>query len=525
MGIPYYFSYLVKNNPEILIELKNLNKKINNFYLDCNSIIYDSVRLIEYTTDKEFEEDLLKLVCDKIEEYIKLIEPTNQVIIAFDGVAPVAKLNQQRNRRHKSSFEKQVFSSYKNTASWNTTSITPGTLFMKKLNTHIKKHFEKSNLCKNIKVYSSDVPGEGEHKLYEFIRNFPEKHKDEVTVVYGIDADLIMLSINHLPICNKIYLYRETPYFIKSINNTLEPNKCYIINIPKLANEIIYRMNDYKEANFIYEKNKLYDYIFLCFLLGNDFMPHSPCLNIRTNGMDIVLKIYSELFKNSEKNLTNGKEIYWKNVRLLFSEIAKNEEQYLKDEFVIRKKWEKRPTRNKTSEDKLEKMNLIPIKNRNTEKLINPNIIGWKKRYYKYLFDIEDVNSYIQKICVNYFEALEWTFKYYGDSCYDWRWCYHYNYAPLFSDLVKYIPYFNTEFIEKQEMNPISPELQLAYVLPEEYQYLINNDKIKENINKHKHLFYSKETKFHWEFCKYFWEGHLELPETNINLLEKLLTK
>ena len=95
----------------------------------------------------------------------------------------------------------------------------------------------------------------------------------------------------------------------------------------------------------------------------------------------------------------------------------------------------------------------------------------------------------------------------------------------MFSDLVKYIPYFNTEFIEKQEMNPISPDLQLAYVLPEEYQYLINNNKIKERINNNKELFYSKEIRFHWEFCKYFWEGHLELPETNINLLEILLIK
>ena len=45
-------------------------------------------------------------------------------------------------------------------------------------------------------------------------------HKDEVTVVYGLDADLIMLCLNHLRISKNIYLYRETPEFVKSINTS-----------------------------------------------------------------------------------------------------------------------------------------------------------------------------------------------------------------------------------------------------------------------------------------------------------------
>ena len=523
MGVPYYFSYLVKNNPDILVELENLNKKIDNFYLDCNSIIYDNIRSIETSEHDNFEEQLLLEVCEKIVSYIELIRPQKQVIIAFDGVAPVAKLSQQRNRRHKSLFEKGVIQNYKNSESWNTASITPGTNFMKNLNKFVKRFFQKRKTKYNTILHTSDEPGEGEHKLYEFIRNHPEKHKEETTIIYGIDADLIMLSINHLPVCKNLYLYRETPYFIKSLNNSLEPEKCYIINIPRLANEIIYKMNNYKEANFVHEKNKLYDYIFLCFLLGNDFMPHSPYLNIRTNGIDILLNIYEGLFKNTDKNLTDGKNIHWNNVRLLFQEIANNEEKYFKEEIAIRNKWEKRPIKNKTPEEKIEKMNLIPIKNRNVELLVNPHKNGWKNRYYKYLFDVEDVNAYKQKICLNYFEALEWTFKYYSDSCYDWRWSYHYNYTPLFSDLVKYIPYFNTEFVEKKDKNPISPDLQLAYVLPEEYQYLIENKNIKERINKNKPLFYSDEIEFHWAFCKYFWEGHIELPDTPIDVLENIL--
>ena len=41
-----------------------------------------------------------------------------------------------------------------------------------------------------------------------------------------------------------------------------------------------------------YQKNRLYDYIFLCFLLGNDFLPHFPALNLRKNGMNTILDCY-----------------------------------------------------------------------------------------------------------------------------------------------------------------------------------------------------------------------------------------
>ena len=97
MGIPYYFSYLVKNNPDLLVEFQNLNKKVDNFYLDCNSIIYDNLRNIQYdSNNSEYEMKLIVETCNKINEYIEFINPSKQVIIAFDGVAPVAKLNQQR---------------------------------------------------------------------------------------------------------------------------------------------------------------------------------------------------------------------------------------------------------------------------------------------------------------------------------------------------------------------------------------------------------------------------------------------
>jgi 5'-3' exonuclease len=231
MGIPSYFSHIVKNHDKIIKKICQLNKNIDNFYLDSNSIIYDSLRLLEkeYNGDDIlFEKKLLEHVCEKIDEYISIIKPLNRVSIAFDGVAPIAKLEQQRTRRYKS----YLLNMFKNTFEkqsdkWDKTAITPGTEFMAKLGNFIKNYYENKEKQYNIQkfiVSTSDECGEGEHKLFEYIRKNALSHHKEISMVYGLDADLIMLALNHLPVSNQIYLYRETPEFIKSLNRDLEPN-------------------------------------------------------------------------------------------------------------------------------------------------------------------------------------------------------------------------------------------------------------------------------------------------------------
>ena len=119
---------------------------------------------------------------------------------------------------------------------------------------------------KKLIVSTSEEKGEGEHKLYQYIRNHKEEHSNTTTVVYGLDADLIMLTLNHLHICSSMYLFRETPYFIKSIDNTLNPNDNYLLNIPEFAEVLSYELNDSKKmTNNKY--NRVFDYIFLCFFL------------------------------------------------------------------------------------------------------------------------------------------------------------------------------------------------------------------------------------------------------------------
>ena len=526
MGIPSYFSYIVKNHPEILKQLQYNNLVINNFYLDCNSVIYDVIHKIDFTTIKEEETDLIiKNVFTKIDEYVSVIKPTNNLFIAFDGVAPVAKLDQQRERRYKSLFQHKISRSiYKNTKPdpWNTSAITPGTIFMNKLNERVKKYFKdpkKYNL-NNIIISTSSNYGEGEHKIFDFIRKFPDQHNENTnTVIYGLDADLIMLCINHIPICKNIFLFRETPEFIKSISSELEANKEYLLDIPELANNITLNISNGKELHDLQKINKLYDYIFMCFFLGNDFMPHFPSINIRTGGIDKMLNAYKEVIADNNDNLTNGTTIYWKNVRKLVKFLADNEEYNFKNEMKLRDKKEKHQLPDVTPEDKYKKFDNIPSYERTIEKYINPFNSSWRERYYTALFQIDFDEERIKQISINYLEGLEWNMKYYTSGCPDWRWSYNYNYPPLLSDLIHYIPYFETEFIVNKQPQPVSELVQLCYVLPKESLHLLPDKIVNNLISKYSH-WYNNDCEFIWAFCKYFWESHVMLPHIDINELE-----
>ena len=147
MGIPSYFSYIIKNHKYIISKI-NAEYQINNFYIDSNSIIYDMIRTNEYDENKyesllNYQNFILDLICKELDDLIKKIKPTKNVYIAFDGIAPVAKLEQQRTRRFKSLYTdmitKQINPNHKK--SFDTTMITPGTPFMKNLDNKVQQYF------------------------------------------------------------------------------------------------------------------------------------------------------------------------------------------------------------------------------------------------------------------------------------------------------------------------------------------------------------------------------------------------
>ena len=593
MGIPSYFSHIVSKYRKIIKSMETI-LHVNNLYMDCNSLIYDAVKnnpTYEKGRNKEYERELIVAVCNKIDYYVSLLKPRDRVFVAFDGVAPVAKLSQQRDRRYKSWYTGQIQRDidgklYKET--WNTSAITPGTKFMKDLNESVVEYFLKKNgdnpaSCKlEYIVSTSSVCGEGEHKIFEYMRKHPEYHNapDVVTLVYGLDADLIMLTLNHLHITKNLYLFRDTPEFIKSLDSTLDANKDYLLDIPELAESIVKYIHNYddvreagetkkivenRELKSIDENvhtNRIKDYIFMCFLLGNDFLPHFPAVNIRTVGIEIILNVYRETLGKTNKFLINGMKIQWKNFGEFIKNIADREDDLMIDEHKRRDKMAKRfggsgggggynnmhgrngrndknqfintnkPTiLGSTDEvlgvDDIKKMDdlvMLPMKDRSVEKYINPFEKDWEYRYYKALFNLEITDERRRQISVNYLEGLEWTFYYYIQGCIDWRWCYNYHYAPLFKDLVKYIPQIDTQFITPSQHKSIEDLVQLCYVLPKANLNLLPIEVNVVLFQRLEHL-YGDDYEFKWAYCKYFWESHADLPRLNIETLESVVNE
>ena len=398
MGIPSYFSNIVKQHKNVIKKLSGL-PRIHNLYMDTNGLIYDAVRVVGANSgmsNDEYEARLIQTVCEKINEYLALFRPSDKVLIAFDGVAPVAKLNQQRERRYKSWFTTVVEQTItrKNALldltvaavgaaaapkAWNTSSITPGTRFMAKLDQQMHDYCaEKARVIGTTVEYiysGSYVPGEGEHKIFEYIRDNAGYHKDTTTLIYGLDADLIMLCLNHLHISQNIYLYRDTPEFIQSLDSTLSSDEQYYLDIPTFACSLEAVMRETASAAvggaYVSAAQSaaaeaktnanassaavvarpyitpeviaaIDDYIVMAFMLGNDFMPHFPSLNLRTNGMTVLLQTYANMFRESKEYLVtrataDGRPtIVWKTMRAFIALLAETEHNRFMNEHKTR---------------------------------------------------------------------------------------------------------------------------------------------------------------------------------------------
>jgi 5'-3' exonuclease len=544
MGIPSYFSYIVRNHRAIIKKINADSPNINNLYLDCNSFIYEAHHSL--SNDNKLahgsaahgpashgpalhgsashgpaahEENIIKYVCESLIKMIQHLKPNKRVLIAFDGVAPMAKLNQQRNRRYMSAFQNS------SPTEWNTAAITPGTAFMQKLGAAITKRFQRPGefALEQIIVSTSEEAGEGEHKIYDYIRTHAAYHKETQTIIYGLDADLIMLTLNHLHISENMYLYRETPEFIKHIDKTLNPNENYLLDIPLFAKTLINELScEQKAINDISLNNdKLFDYILLCFFLGNDFLPHFPALNIRTTGIHNLINAYKFVFPGTGESLTQGREICWKNMRKFIAHLAAHELEYILEEYVQRDRQSKRLIQQGIKKDEDETL-LLPLKERAHELYINPQEAGWETRYYKVLFNTRIDADRRKEISTNYLEGLEWTMKYYSTGCADWRWLYHYHYPPLLVDLLPYVPCFAHIFVPMQPKQPVSALVQLSYVLPPTSMGLIPFA-LHQKLLREQPDWYPMDYVFLWAFCKFFWEAHVELPHIDMALLESLV--
>ena len=531
MGIPLYFRYLINNYDNILnsnVDIKN----IDNLYLDLNCAIHYCCRQILKDVDydpkmnNKIEDKMINNIINYIELLVDYSKPQKLLYITIDGVAPKAKMVQQRMRRFKKFYEKEELNKIRcklnleidEKKEWDTNSITPGTVFMSKLAVALKQKLCKSERLSKINLIISDsnIAGEGEHKILKYLKENKEL-KDEINAIYGLDADLIMLSL--ILQYDNMLLLRETVEFDNTIHK--DGYKFLYLNINRLEENLILELQNKIDVKFLTnnEKNNiLNDYIFLSFILGNDFICHSPIVSIKNKGIDLIMNLYSRYYNELKTNLVNKEKKKIKNdfLKYILRDLSLMEDTILVD-FNNKRKKKKKPNKIYDTEFDREKdlLNLYPQLNRDLEKEINQGSFEWRERYYNLLFNTD--NQYeIDKICHNYIEGLFWNFHYYFYECISWDWCYSYNNPPSFLDIYNYYNNYISDInlIKINKSKPVKPFQQLLMVLPKESKNLlpIKYQKLMTNYESDIIEYYPEKYKLNTINKYYLWECQPKLP-------------
>ena len=542
MGIPLYFKTISSKFPETIIEELEevINQPVNNhLFFDLNCAIHPCCRNIlkEYnnnkTKDNVLEKRMLNEIIDYMKKIINLTKP-NYIYIAIDGVAPFSKMAQQRERRYKSQLNKQIDDNMRREMGidlpnhWDTNAISPGTAFMESVYEKIIYSIQNGELeyetgvTKKIIFSSANDPGEGEHKILNYMKNTDTIKENDNLIVYGLDADLIMLSMSSK--LNKIYLLREALQFNKVIEG-----KFLLLDIDYLKYGLIMTLRDH-----IAEFDSLYviedidriidDYIFLCYFLGNDFLPHIPGLSLKDNGHDILLKNYIAILVNFREYLVDRNKMKISN-QFIFSLVNKlaGQEEQLYQKFV-HKRSRLRPGSMKTNdpyENRKNLLNDLPIsdkRNLKIEKYINLGKDKYKSRYYKMCFDFEHVDE-VEKACENYMTGIVWVFNYYFKGCASWEWKYDYRHAPLLSDIANYIGKNNINSIKFKASKPLEPLNQLLYILPKQSKNLlpIHFQHLFDTL-----YFYPDYYSMDMLFKRFFWQAQPILPDVDYKQIKKI---
>jgi 5'-3' exoribonuclease 1 len=556
MGVPKFYRWLSERYPLInqLISSAAILPEFDNFYLDMNGIIHACTHpnndvAANSLTVREMMLSIFRYVDRIVSEIVK---PKKLLFLAIDGVAPRAKLNQQRARRFRAAQDrlesiekaKQRGDMIDEENLFDSNCITPGTEFMETVSRHLKyfirKKVKEDPLWQNLTIIFSghDVPGEGEHKIMQYIRDMrclPNYEPNLRHCMYGQDADLIMLGLaSHEP---HFALLREVIHF-----NTFKGKKTS-------AREVIIRQT--KDAQFqllhlsvlreyliidfahgihhsIDQERIIDDFIFMTFLVGNDFLPHLPTLDISENAFDVLLAAYRQLFQAEpgyivgkgeiedfqrleslckligaqEQAILSNREIREKeflNKKKKREQITEEDEMALEEtEEALQTAFEdalyeamhgegKRPEDSEGGEDdEEEEPEEGDEENENAPKTsaTGPQK-DYRGRYYyeKFTLVAKSVQGEkaLENLMVNYLKGLMWCLAYYMKGCISWTWYYPFHYGPMLQDMKHLQELSNRMSFPLGE--PFTPFQQLlgclppasSNLLPKCYQWLMVN--------------------------------------------------
>lgn len=418
MGIPKFRKALLEYFQGANIEVSNKDiKSCDCLYVDVNSIIHTAIQVKPNGLSREEMIKDYKECCDQVIKcLVTLIEhykPTNTLYLAVDGVPPMAKIKQQKERRYASAMTMKE-------NGYDSNLVSPGTDFMFELDVAIKLALvqNKNDYDLNKVVYSSHlVPGEGEHKIMEYIRK--NEQVDGVSVIYGNDSDLIILGLalglDQVFVCgDTVQLYTLNNVPIK----TMTRNPISIDNLRvALTNEI--------------GEDKEEDFVFTMSLLGNDFLPRSPIMSDIVEGFELLMKLLSK--KQCSSYLT---------MKSLVSKLSENEDLTTNKPcslYSLREKYRQKELDRNTDTVKYPSA-IFDTMAENSEKV--NSIQMFKQLWYTKCFNgnsfTEEMSPVVLDMCVEYLRGLHWVKSYYtlGHDKVTWLWLYPYNHAPLFEDLL-----------------------------------------------------------------------------------------
>jgi len=477
MGIKHFFGWYKKNFGKHMKNLrrgddfKTANVEIDNLMIDLNGLFHSSTQKVyKYGSHKQpvsllgrpsgrkrlgnlkQQMKVFEDICKNIETLLVLVSPRKRLILCVDGPAPLSKQNQQRQRRFRSASEKDKEEFLR----FDSNCITPGTKFMDYLNKYIEWYI-RTNVSENPRwqeievVFSNEKsPGEGEHKIINYIRSYG--NPTDSYCIHGLDADLIMLALGtHLP---NFFILREDLY---------NPhNDFFILDIGKTRVDLVKIMNwnngDEKSNDPTFDhKSSVNDFIFICFMVGNDFLPHIPSLEIIEGGIDQMLDVYKNVCQSYGHltNTVNDQVIFRKtSLEVFLGTIAQYDKGILEDKLLHKDQFFPDPI--------LEQNAMF------NDGKYDVNIDSYRQDYYKDGFK-EGID--IKTLCHEYFMGIQWVLSYYTRGVPDWKWCFKHHYAPFAHELAEHIVDF--KFSEKIKTEPTTPFQQLLSVLPPKSSALI----------------------------------------------------
>jgi 5'-3' exonuclease len=543
MGIPFYFKHIIQKYNNITRKKHNL--ACDRLFLDFNCAIHHCANMCsanmcsqtnanqQIKTEDQMEDYVIECCKSYLQYIIDWVKPKDLVYVAIDGVCPFSKMIQQRNRRFISDWRrKQIDPLLPTKPLWNSNIVTPGTQFMSRLNNALYKFCTELNAkasTPRVILSDSNEKGEGEHKIFQFIRS---NTAGPIDVIYGLDADLILLSMLS-PNSKNIYLMREKQMFDKS----LAGDDFMLVAIGNLA-AALYAEHE-KNLTQVDKCHERFtaDYAMLMTFAGNDFLPPLSHIKIKTNGIAFILNTYFKTIQELgtmwlvEKNTINGIVL-----SKFIGNLSDNEDTMMQEAIEIyQTKKVFPPFKAPALIIKNFELDNYPIINR-FNKQIDASKAGWRTAYYHHLFGSTE-QTMINDACKEYVEGILWVCSYYLTGVTPQSWGFKYSFSPSILDLNHFLTVSLLEShmnylqkIDKINGFEFTPQFQLLLVMPPSCSYLLPTElqpvmnKVDEGcLQFYPHIFEIST------FLKHFiWECHANLPPLclkDLYLAYKKLTK